>query len=593
MQVYVRLMGGGKASTRAQAAPISERRKPWAGFAERAAAMAEAPAGGRRAKRPLDPGLPPEEAIRYLRAKGYAIGFDWRDVWREEHFSAFTVAKVADLDLLADIRGELDKALAEGTTLRDFRRELEPLLKKKGWWGRGEVVDPKTGEVVTAQLGSPHRLETIFRTNLRTAYANGHWDSIERLKERRPYLRYVAVMDGRTRPEHRAWHGTILPVDDEWWQTHAPPNGWMCRCRVISLSEGQMSRAGWKVSKRPESPTRPVLNKRTGEVAQVPVGIDLGWDYNPGRGANRRVEAAQNLASKVEAEREDAKKQAEDVEAKKKPAAKKRAAPRKKKPAGPKPVPPAEFHAKVEAYMQRGAGAAAEDKHRELPGYIDDMADDAGPAAEYIGRDYRALNRRLRDGHPPLNERQKAMLDDMQRKTVEIDQRILWRGISDEEPLIAAAAGDDWTAKSPISTSTEAATATNFGSGGVMAVHVKPGTRGVIWNAVEQEITLMPGTQWRVIKTQGTRVFGQRIRFINVEVWDGESDKMEGVKKSSNSAAAQDPRRPRRKSSTAERWADESKGFVRLNADGTARDPNEQAQLDRSRAQLRKLGFIK
>ena len=300
MQVYVRLMGGGKASTRAQAAPISERRKPRAGFAERAAAMAEAPAGGRQAKRPLDPGLPPEEAIRYLRAKGYAIGFDWRDVWREEHFSAFTVAKVADLDLLADIRGAVDKALAEGTTLRDFRRELEPLLKKKGWWGRGEVVDPTTGELVEAQLGSPQRLETIFRTNLRTAYANGHWDSIERTKSRLPYLRYTAVMDERTRPEHAAWHGTILPVDDEWWETHTPPNGWNCRCRLIPLSATQMRRAGWEVSERPASPLRPVLNKRTGEVVQVPVGIDLGWDYNPGRGIERRAEVSRLFAQRLE-----------------------------------------------------------------------------------------------------------------------------------------------------------------------------------------------------------------------------------------------------------------------------------------------------
>ena len=95
----------------------------------------------------------------------------------------------------------------------------------------------------------------------------------------------------------------------------------------------------------------------------------------------------------------------------------------------------------------------------------------------------------------------------------------------------------------------------------------------------------------------GLRIGGdgdqQRLRFINVEVWDGESDKMEDMKKSANAAAAQETRRPRRKSSMAERWADESKGFVLLNPDGTARDPNEQAALDRNRAMLRKLGFGK
>ena len=144
------------------------------------------------------------------------------------------------------------------------------------------------------------RLETIFRTNLHTAYANGHWDSIQRTKERRPYLRYAAVMDDRTRPEHRAWHGTVLPVDDPWWETHAPPNGWNCRCRVIAVSERMLQRQGWQVSERPASPTRPVLNKRTGEVAQVPVGIDLGWDYNPGNGAARRAEVSRLFAERLE-----------------------------------------------------------------------------------------------------------------------------------------------------------------------------------------------------------------------------------------------------------------------------------------------------
>ena len=43
-------------------------------------------------------------------------------------------------------------------------------------------------------------------------------------------LRYVAVLDARTRPEHRAWHGLILPIDHPLWDTHYPPNGWGCRC---------------------------------------------------------------------------------------------------------------------------------------------------------------------------------------------------------------------------------------------------------------------------------------------------------------------------------------------------------------------------
>lgn len=37
--------------------------------------------------------LVPEAAVRFLKNKGYKIGFNWTDVWKREHQIAFTVAK--------------------------------------------------------------------------------------------------------------------------------------------------------------------------------------------------------------------------------------------------------------------------------------------------------------------------------------------------------------------------------------------------------------------------------------------------------------------------------------------------------------------
>ena len=66
-----------------------------------------------------------------------------------------------EMDLLADIRAEIDKAIAEGRTLRQFRKDLMPILQRRGWWGKKKMKDPLTGKVVSAQLGSPRRLRTI------------------------------------------------------------------------------------------------------------------------------------------------------------------------------------------------------------------------------------------------------------------------------------------------------------------------------------------------------------------------------------------------------------------------------------------------
>lgn len=228
--------------------------------------------------------LPPEEALRFFRSKGLATGFAWEDVWQEEHARAFTVAKAMQREVLEDIRAALDDALAEGRTLAQFREELTPVLQARGWWGRQEMEDPLTGETREVQLGSPRRLRTIFETNMRSAYQAGRWERIQRVKTAMPYLRYVATMDGRTRPEHRAWHGTVLPVDDPWWDTHYPPCGFRCRCTVTQMNGRTLERRGFEVTETPPRfPPRTYTNRRTGEVTTIEGGISPGFNFNVGK----------------------------------------------------------------------------------------------------------------------------------------------------------------------------------------------------------------------------------------------------------------------------------------------------------------------
>lgn len=246
--------------------------------------------------------LPPAEALKFFREKGYQIGFAWQDVWKQEHDAAFTVAKMMDVDLLRDVRAAVDRAIAEGQTLAQFRKELQPRLADAGWWGKKAMIDPVTGEEKLVQLGSPRRLRTIFRVNMQTAYAAGDWQQIQDNKAEAPLLMYDAVDDGNTRDEHRAWDGIVLPADDPWWSTHRPPNGWNCRCSVIQLSRSQAERMGKAVpDQAPPVRTREYVNPRTGEISRVPVGIDPGWDYNPG--ASRQEHLRQALDDKLKAYR--------------------------------------------------------------------------------------------------------------------------------------------------------------------------------------------------------------------------------------------------------------------------------------------------
>lgn len=226
--------------------------------------------------------LKPEVALAYFKAKGLKPTFDWREMLRDEHSAAFTVAKMMDLDLLADTRFAVDKALEEGQSIGEFRKELGAHLQAKGWWGKKSLIDPQTGKEVKTQLGSAHRLNLIYRTNLQAAYAVGHWDVIQRNAAIAPYLLYDAVDDHRTRPAHAAMDNTCLPVDHPFWRFAYPPNGFSCRCAVIQLDPDQMESLGITPSPEPQINYKPWHNPRTGKTEQVPENIDPGWDYNPG-----------------------------------------------------------------------------------------------------------------------------------------------------------------------------------------------------------------------------------------------------------------------------------------------------------------------
>ncbi len=246
-------------------------------------------------------GLPPRRAIEYLRGKGYEISWNWWETWQAAHARSFTVAKAARLDILADIRSEVQRALDEGITAREFAAALEPRLKAKGWWGRQVVVDPAGGAEMV-QLGSPHRLRTIYRTNLRVARAQARQQIQRETAETRPYWMYVAMDDARTRPKHAALDGLVFRYDDSFWDTHYPPNGFGCRCRVRAFTAEEIVERGLVISsskgKLHQVEQRVGLDKRTGEIVERPatefrsgrgptavrMTPDPGWNYNPGAG---------------------------------------------------------------------------------------------------------------------------------------------------------------------------------------------------------------------------------------------------------------------------------------------------------------------
>jgi SPP1 gp7 family putative phage head morphogenesis protein len=240
--------------------------------------------------------LTPADAVRFFDAKGEQLAWDYTEVWGEANVHAFTVAKATTQEVLGTIRAEVARAIGAGQTFEDFKKRLKPRLETLGWWGRKEVLDADTGELTQAQLGSVRRLRTMYQTNVQTAYMAGRYKRLLANVADRPYWRYVAVMDGRTRPAHAALNGKVWRWDDPIWQVIFPPNGWGCRCRIVALTEAEFQALGVRLEDgRGAIVEQEVPINRDGDTAVVQ-GVryvdaagkekvfypDPGWDYNPG-----------------------------------------------------------------------------------------------------------------------------------------------------------------------------------------------------------------------------------------------------------------------------------------------------------------------
>lgn len=141
---------------------------------------------------------------------------------------AGTVAAAAQLDMVAEARAALEKAIADGTPFEAFQRALVETIKKR--W-----ADASSG-----------RLDVITRTNVQAAYAAGRFAQMNEpdVLADRPYWLFDAVLDTRTTDTCTACNGTVLPAGHPWWDGHYPLLHFCCRSGVRNLDEASARARG-------------------------------------------------------------------------------------------------------------------------------------------------------------------------------------------------------------------------------------------------------------------------------------------------------------------------------------------------------------
>jgi len=207
--------------------------------------------------------LPFAEAIEFFLGKlGNLIPTArWDDVMRAQHDRGFMVAGAAKADLLADFASAVEESIAEGKSIEYFRSAFDAIVDAHGWAYEGE---------------RNWRTRVIYQTNMNTAYAAGRLAQLRDpdLQLLKPLVMYKHNDSVTTpRPEHEAWDGITLPIDDPWWSTHYPPNDWGCLCYPVAVSQEEAQAQGGRFDAPPD-----VIDPATGE----PQGIGRGWGYAPG-----------------------------------------------------------------------------------------------------------------------------------------------------------------------------------------------------------------------------------------------------------------------------------------------------------------------
>lgn len=219
--------------------------------------------------------LPFAEAADFFAKKIKLPSSGWTDIWQEQNSQAFVVAGATLDALVEDFYNAIAKAKEAGG-FAEFKKAFPQIVGKHGW----------------AHNGSPGwRSKIIYDTNVAQAYNAGREQQMQAVKHLRPYGLYDHTSIEHPRLEHKAWDGMIVPLDDPWWDTHTPQNGWGCKCRKRSLSRVEAERR-WKEAGKigpDEAPSIEWEEKVVGKngsnprTVRVPKGIDPGFAYNPGK----------------------------------------------------------------------------------------------------------------------------------------------------------------------------------------------------------------------------------------------------------------------------------------------------------------------
>lgn len=110
-------------------------------------------------------------------------------------------------------------------------------------------------------------LQTEYDTCIATATQSARWQQFKVQKGILPYLRYQTAGDDSVRDEHRLLDGVTKRIDDPFWKTYYPPNGWNCRCEAIQVPDDEVEETPEESYRKPV--VDPLFRTNVGETGLI------------------------------------------------------------------------------------------------------------------------------------------------------------------------------------------------------------------------------------------------------------------------------------------------------------------------------------
>lgn len=154
---------------------------------------------------------------------GFGLGFEVLDV------------DSADYRMLFDLRRNV--WVFSGAKTYQQVREVSSLLT---FPDKNEILtfsDFKNKAKDILRIYNEQWLSAEYDNAISSSRSASQWMQFEKDSDLYPMLEYHTVGDARVRPTHKELDGIVRPVNDKFWDSYMPPNGWRCRCTVLQGDE--------------------------------------------------------------------------------------------------------------------------------------------------------------------------------------------------------------------------------------------------------------------------------------------------------------------------------------------------------------------